>query len=310
MEERSSLLIRHITQHDDFVHLHQMMNDTAKRFNPDPTFHGFGTTPEELKDDYSDITRSNGFLAEQNGMVIGFIGVSLSPITKNGNITFGYLEGYEFALSELVDKCPPVVRDNGGNKLYKFAFSKFGQIRNSEITLWERMGFTSEEYSNVTIILHLKDWIEPQDFNNANITPASDTELETIKQLLIEDDESFIAERIDNPKKVLLTLRDENTNEIMGLAYYFVDLVNKGTEYEFLDAYAFTLHFRPNFELSKTEMQRLLHAAIFSTKQLGVLHIITRITLKNFTIFALMIREGFDDPEMEKNSTVNLYKKV
>lgn len=71
-------------------------------------------------------------------------------------------------------------------------------------------------------------------------------------------------------------LIDEKTNEIIGMASYFVDLANKGTRNEFYEAYAFNLHFRPKYDLKKDEKRRLLHAALLSTRQLGVLHVITR----------------------------------
>ncbi|NIK79514.1 hypothetical protein FHS15_004675 [Paenibacillus castaneae] len=311
MDEKPQWLVRQITLQDDFTLLHQMMNDTAKRFNPDPTFQGLSTTTDELKEEFSNVSLKNGFLAEQNGQIIGFMGVSLSPITKNGNIIFGCIEGYEDVLTKLIEVSIEVVRKNGGEKLYKFTFSKFGQIRNSEISLWEKFGFLSEEYSNVQILLHLDDWMEPEHFNNVNITLPSRDEYEAIKKLLIDDGESFISERMDDPASVLLTLRDEHTNEIMGLAYYHVDVEPKSSsQQENLSAYAFTLYFRPVFQWSKSEMQRLLHAALLSTKQLGVSHVITRITLKDFNIFALMIREGFDDFGIENMSTIHLYKKV
>ena len=142
-------------------------------------------------DNYADPAKNNGFLAEHDGEVIGFMCVSLSSITRNGFIEFGFLEGHEEVLNDLVDRCLPVVRHNGGSKLFKFAFSTFGQIRNREISLWESLGFTSGEYSEVTLTLYLKEWKEPEDFNKDHIMPAAEEEYATIKQLLIEEDESF-----------------------------------------------------------------------------------------------------------------------
>lgn len=308
-----NIMIRKITENEDFERLLQMMNDTAKRFNPDPKFYGFGMTSQELKKDYSKPNDSHGFVAVDNGMIVAFMGVYLSPITKNGHLVCGYIEGYEANLNDLVSKCLLVVRENGGSKLFNFASSKFGQIRNSEITFWEKLGFYSEEYANVTLMLSINEWNEPTGFNKSNIALVSNEELDLIKQLLVEDGESSTAELIDNnlsKKHVILSLRDEHSGEITGLVHYYVDLVNKGTTNEFLDAYAFTIHFRPRYDLSKLEKRRLLHAALLSAKQLGVYHVITRITLKNFEVFSLLIREGFDDVGMEKNSTINLYKTV
>jgi hypothetical protein len=307
----TNTLVRNITAQDDFEQLLQMMNDTAKRLNPDPLFMGSGTTVQDLKENYTVIT-NNGFVAEENATVVGFMGVSLSPITKNGYIEFGCMEGYEYTVAKLMERCQSVIRVYGGEKIYKFALSKFGQIRNKEITFWEQVGFTSEEYSNIILCLDIRDWNEPNDFHNTNISPVSDEELEEIKQILIEDGEISIAETVHNTKKekVILTMRDEKTNDVLGLAYYFIDLVNRGTENEFYDAFAFTLHFRSRYNINKEEMRRLLHAALLSTKQLGVLHVITRITLKNFANFALMIREGFDEVGIDKNCIVKLLKTV
>jgi hypothetical protein len=307
----TSTLIRNITAEDDFQQLLQMMKDTAKRLNPDPFFMGLATTVQDLKENYT-VIANNGFVAEDNGTVVGFMGVSLSPITKNGYIEFGCMEGYEYIAAKLMERCQSVIRVNGGEKIFKFALSKFGQIRNKEITFWEQVGFTSEEYSNIALCLDIRDWNEPNDFHNTNIGPASDEELEEIKQILIEDGELTIAEIVHKPKKekVLLTMRDEKTNDVLGLAYYYVDLVNRGTENEFYDAYAFTLHFRSRYDINKEEMRRLLHAALFSAKQLGVLHVITRITLKNFANFALMVREGFGEDDIDKICIVTLLKTV
>jgi len=310
--------IRPIAESDDFEWIVQLQNETAKRFNPDPTFLGIRGTAEELKEELcSSNAASKGFAIEVDGSIAAFMAVSLSPRTKNGYINCGFVEGYGHLVQEMVDKCSVIVRENGGQKMFKFAFNKFGQVRNSEISFWEQVGFISEEYSKVTLILNLEDWKEPQEFNNAHIVPATEFAIEDMIQMLIDDGEDQVADLISqqylpqkNPDQVVLTLLDELTNEIVGLALYRVFVHNQGSEDEFLDAIGFGLYFRPKFEISKAEKRRLLHASLLSMKQLDIVHAVSNISLKDFDTFAHFVREGFDGMGAEKNSTIHLYKTV
>jgi len=310
--------IRRISENDDFEFILRLKNETAKRFNPDPTFLGFRDTAEELQEKLcSPNATSKGFVVEVDGRLAAVVEVSLSPRTKNGYIEFGFVEGHGHLIQELVDKCSAIVRDNGGQKLFKFAFNKFGQVRNSEISFWEQMGFISEEYSKVTLILNFQEWKEPQEFNNAHIVPATEFAIEDIIQKLIDDGEDQVADLISqqylpqrNPDQVVLTLLDEATNEIIGLALYRVFVHNQGSDDEFLDAIGFGLYFWPKFEISKAEKRRLLHASLLSMKQLGIVHAVSNISLKDFDTFAHFVREGFDGMGAEKNSIIHLYKKV
>lgn len=313
------MIIRPIAETDDFEELLRLMNETVKRFNPDPTFFGFGYTAEGLREKFfGSSAQDKGFVVEINGTVVAFMAVSLSSVTKHGSVEFGFVEGNEQFLHELVQKCAELVHENGGEKMFKFAFSKFGQIRNNEITFWEQLGFVSEEYSSVNLFLDLKQWQEPAEFSNTNIVPATDLSLEQIIQMLHDEGEHSIADRLQEQfdayrkmDQVILTLLDEATQEIAGLAIYRVYTHNKGTEHEFLNAMGLGLYFRSKFDLSPAEKRRLLHSALLSMKQLDILHVLSPTTLKHFDIFAILIREGFEGLEkMEKNSIIHLYKTV
>lgn len=309
--------VRQLTEHDDFDFLLHLMNQTAKRFNPDPKFLGIRITSSELKESYfSSENNKEGYVIEQDGEVIAVMGVSLSEVTSNGYIEFGVVEGYEKVLYELVEKCSSIVRKKGGNKLFRFASSKFGQIRNREITLWEQLGFISNEFSDISISLDVRDWSPPDDFHNENIYPSTAMELSEIRRILAEDDEEVIAELVSkqfvatSPDQIVLTLLDEGTKELIGIAFYRVIVANKGNNNEFLAATGFGVHFRPRYELSKSEKKRLIHASLLSMQELGIYHVYSRITLKNFEVFSMLIREGFDDSGIEQNCTIPLFKTV
>ncbi|WIV17230.1 hypothetical protein QPK24_12270 [Paenibacillus polygoni] len=313
----NSNVVRQLSENDNFDLLLSLINQTANRYNPDPKFLGIGMTVSELKDSYfSSGTNKEGYVVEKEGKVIAVMGVSLSEVTSNGYIEFGVAEGHEEVLRGLTDKCSSIVNQKGGKKLFRFASSKFGQIRNREITLWEQLGFNSEEFSDIIISLDLRDWNVPDDFHNENIYPATDMELSDIRQILIDDEEELIAELVSkqfvtkSPDQIVLTMMDKETKELVGIAYYRVIIANEGSNNEFFDASGFGIHFRPRYQLDKSEKERLLHASLLSMKQLGIYHVYSRITLKNFEIFSMLIREGFDDPGIDQNCTVLLFKTV
>ncbi len=314
---KQSIMVRRVGQHDNFEWLHSLMNQTVKRFNLDPKFLGIAMTPSELRNSYlAAETTKDGFVAEKEGSVIAIMGVSLSEVTSNGYVEFGVVEGHEAILHELVEKCSSIVQQRGGKKLFKFVFSQFGQIRNKEIALWEQLGFDSDQFTNVTLLLDLKGWSVPEDFHGERIYPATDLALSEISQILMDDGEEQIVELIrkqfveKSADQIILTLVDEGTKQPAGLAFYRIIKANEGSDNEFLDASGFSVHFRPGYSLKKEEKQRLLHAALLSMKQLDIFHVYSRITLKHFDVFSMLVREGFEDPGFEQNCTISLFKMV
>lgn len=309
--------IRELTENDDYDVLLRLINQTARRFNPDPAFKGIGMTNTGLKDSYcSSEPHKIGYVVEEDGQVIAVMGVTVSGITSNGYLEFGVAEGHEEALRGLVEKCASKVNQKGGEKLFRYAFSKFGQIRNREITLWEQLGFQSEEFSTIIVSLDLRDWNEPDNFHNQNIVPATGMELSEIRQILLEDGEDVTAELVSkqfvtkSPDQIVLTLVDDRTKELAGIAFYRVMISNEGSDQEFYNASGFGVHFRPKFHLDQNEKDRLLHASLLSMQQLGIYHVYSRISLSKFDVFTMLIREGFDDPGFDHNCAVLLSKMV
>jgi len=313
------VLIREVREKDDFEAIYNLINETYQRFTGDEKAI-YGETGDGLKSQYFDSSsQDKGFIGEEGNRIVAFMGVHPSKATNNGYIECGFLDGYENdnILDKLLIKCAPFIRERGGNKIFKFTSTKFGQVRNKEITLWEKLGFTSDEYSIVTTMLDLRNWKESEEFDVTGIEPAVEMDYEDIKQTLIEDGEDDIAELFQNqysstrkPDQVVITLKDKDTDEITCIAFYRVTIANRGTDNEFLDATAFGIHIRPKYALNRAETRRFLQGCLVSMKQLGLVHVITRITLKNFNVFAAMVSEGFHNEGLEKANIMRLYRSV
>jgi hypothetical protein len=132
-----------------------------------------------------------GFVAEQDNKIHAFIMVGVSPDTNNGYIDFYYNDGYEIAIKNLLPLCEQVIWQHGGTKLYKPTTLMLGQIRNEEISLWERYGFL-------------------------------------IFGILEDDKEYFLAEefRVNypevGPNHIFLIMKDVETGSIKAVSYYKV----------------------------------------------------------------------------------------
>lgn len=308
--------IRAVKETDDFEAIFNLINETLQRFSGDRAT--YGLKGDALKNKYCNPNLFNqAFIAVQDDTIVAFMGVFPSKVSKNGYLEYGYSIGYEHLLNDLLVECTTLVRERGGNKIYNFTSTKFGQVRNKGITLWESLGFTSDEYAYITTMLDLRKWIEPEDFDASGIEPSIENNYETIKQMLIEDGEDAMAELfqnqyapIHNPDQVVLVLRDKAADEIAGIAYYRVTKSNIGSKNECLDASAFGLHIRPKFLLHRHEIRRFLQGSLASMKQLHAHHVITRITLKNFHVFAAMIAEGFHNENLENASIIRLCKSI
>ena len=308
--------IRDVREADDFEKIYVIINDTYQRFSVDNVT--YGQTGAGLKQIFGDPDSPNkGFIAEKDGSIVAFMGVYPKGETNNGLIECGYLDEYESILEPLLDKCMAVVQEKNGVKVYKFTSTLFGQVRNKQISLWEKLGFTSDEYSLITTMLYLSKWNVPDMLDTKGIEPALEMNYDEIKQMLIEDGNDEMAElfqRQYSPNQgqdqVILTLKDTNSNEISGIAYYRVSVLDKGMDQESLGATAFGIHVRPKYIVTRDEISRFVQGSLASMKQLNIDQVITRITLKNFAIFSAMVAEGFHNEGLENANVLRLSKSI
>lgn len=299
----SVYVIRALHKNDDFEEIRRLLEHTRKKYTNDDRMSV--PSAEELKNDYFPTEPSRveygpkkGFISVKDGNPVAFMGISLNNATKNGFVEYGILENDEATLHSLIEKCCDVVTENGGNKIYYFAFTQFGQIRNPEITQFEKFGFISDEFSNCSTHLALNHWEEPQELDTSNIYADRNIDLTDIEEMLVEDGELSMAEQFKNsyseqtPDVVILTLKNAD-NEMTGFAYYKVRLAHPS--HTDPSANAFGIHFRPKYHLTLNEKRRLLHAALRSMKQLNAASVTTLMSLKNFETFVILANEGFTD---------------
>lgn len=305
--------IREVNENDDFDYLLELLNDTLSRHLKN-TVCSIGISSDELKKQYAD---QKVYVAVCDGKIVAVADVRLTKMLKNGNLYFGYLEGYETALTALVEKCGSYVQSNQGHKLLTFARTKFGQVRNKEIALLESLGFVSDEYSYITCQLPLESWSAPDHLDTTDIEPIADMDTKEIYNLLLEDGEDEMAELFirqfppgQQRNRVVLCLRDQATGEIAGIAYYEVYVYRPTPEESNLQATAFGLHFRPEHVVNASDKKRLLQAALQSMKQLNVQHVMTKMTLNHFDVFAAMAAEGFTNDGLEELNSLRLTKSV
>lgn len=302
------LQIRPVRDTDDSEMIKRLVNETFQRFVNDPRgsfyFNGF---------------QPSSFIAEENGKIVAFMHVTSSTITQNGTLTYGYIEGYEAALKELLDRCITMTIENGGTQLYKWVMTRFGQVRNKEITLWEGLGFTSDEYTQVHLYRGLVDWREPESFDPVGIEPVQTVSVKDIERMLLEDGEEAMAELFRNQyplslprelNQVTLALKDSGSEAIVGVAFYRVGATYRGTPNEFLNASAFGIHIRPQYEVSREEIRRFVQGCLVTMKQLDLRTVHTRLTLNHFDVFAAMVAEGFHNTNVERANTIRLTKRL
>src|SRR5690606_11025391 len=309
--------IRAVQEADDFEVIYQLINTTMVRFSGTESV-SYAVSGEVLKKRYCDLRSPNkAFVAISENKIVAFMGVLATGVTKNCLIECGFSQEYEDVLDQLLSKCIASVQGNGGTSVYIYSPIQFGQVRNEGITLWEKLGFISDEYSYVTTILSLDNWIEPQSFDSSGIEPSMEMNYEQIKQILLEDGEDEMASLFHHQfsqkktmNQVILTLKDETSNDISAIAYYRVNLMELDKEDKVFGATAFGFHIRPQFSLNEDEIRRFVQGALISMKQLDVQTVISRITLKNFSVFAALISEGFHNEGLEKANTIRLYKEI
>ncbi|MCQ6563287.1 hypothetical protein [Paenibacillus mendelii] len=311
----NSLEVREVRPDDDFDYLLKLINDTLMRYvKHSVEFTGLAISSSELAQKYAE---QKAFVALCDGKTVAVAEIRLSAFSKNGNLMYGYSDGNEDALHALIDECERYVANQGGSKLFAYVNTKFGQVRNSEITMLERCGFIPDEYSYITCQLSLTGWTAPDCFVADGIEPVTALDTEQINALLLEDGEDEMAELFNRQfstgqsrNRVMLCIRDQASGEMAGIAYYEIYNYYPTPEEAYFHASAFGLHFRPKFVVDKTEKKRLLQGALQSMKQLDVRHVITKMTLNHFDVFAAMATEGFTNDTMEELNSLRLTKAI
>ncbi|RKN79248.1 hypothetical protein [Paenibacillus ginsengarvi] len=303
------ITIRELHKDDDFTTIKRLIKETYKRLEN----HDIGVFTESadmIKEQFFPTVSSptssvgKGFVgADDNGIVVIFMGVVLSPSSRNGYLLFGCTEDSENSLHSLIDKCYDSIRDYGGKKLLHFVHILPGQIRNRHLSFWERYGFISDEYYQITLALPLSNWEVPPDFDPSGIT-VNDVTSEDMTRILEEDHELAQVEEFKDqfsekrPDYVFLTLRNPESNGIDGFAYY--KIINSMQNSKF-DALGFGIHYRPSYYHDR---RKLVQAALISMKQLSLGSVVCRVSSRHYATFTAMLMEGFS------HSATNLVRLV
>lgn len=327
----TSFNIREVRPSDDFEHLNDLIHQTLKRsletenitpryfVKTDQLRKMYVSSKDEAEDNQLEVSYRRGFVAECNGKIAAFMGVTLADDTRNGYISPGCMEGAEQSLAQLLEKCEQVVREAGGKQLCRFTTLLPGKVRNREIAFWEKLGFVVDEHYYALIKLEVDEWETPEKLNTANIKPADDVDLSEIMAILHEEGLEEIAREfkeeypVKTPDHVFLTLQNEQ-REIIAIAYYrvikFKDKNKAGKEYDGFGAFGTGIHFRSKYQLPRKEKRRFIQATIQSMKELGITFASTRISSKDFDAFIEMLAEGFyfqgDDPHVQIRLTKQL----
>jgi len=293
--------IRRVREDDNFKLIRNLIYDTRKNYYKDDRW-GIASA-DMMREAYisephadQETSSKRGFIGEKDGQIIGFMGVTFSETTHNGVIEYGIAEDNPLLMNELLQRCSNEVKGAGGSKLFYFAYTEFGQIRNPELSWMERYGFVSDEFATFNSSFIVRDWDEPTSLDLTHITAEPDIDLEQLRQLLVEDGEEAAAYRFqllyteNTPDKVIITLRDEE-GLIAGFAYY---RVYTEPEQQPL-ANAFGVHIRPRYRQDIDGQMRLIRAALSSMKQLQIEHVITSMSLRHPETLAILVREGFQD---------------
>lgn len=329
----TAIAIREVREDDDFQRIYDLNLETGQRMNRQIGLQQRirCAPPNSLKlkyfpneDNSALLTKCKGFIAEFNGQMVAYMDVTFPEHSNNGYVSFGYSEGYEHVIQDLLDRCCAVVKLNGGTKLYQYAVLIAGQIRNYQITFWEKYGYIADPYFFALIKLEVDEWTAPANINNEGIDSAQLSTHEVI-QILREDGEEHLAHEwkeeisFESPDIVTLTLRDLTSNEILALSYYrvahFKDKRKEdGKVYDGLGAWRVGFHFRPKYLLSRQEKRRFIDGTIQSMKELDIIFASARVSSRDFTAFVELMSTGFCfqafDPLPIVNARLTLEVKV
>jgi len=270
-----------------------------------PSF--YVSTPEFLRssffgDDQASWAANQGLVSIRGERIVAFAGVGVSANSKNGLLAIGFESGCEEELRPLLDRCSEITRAHGGELIGRFISLDPGQIRNDEITFWERHGFRADPYFHALLKLEVDEWNVPEQLNVDGIHPANPAEISDIIRILNEDREEYLADEFREnfgsltPDHVFLTMKDEESGEIAGIAYYrvsrFKDKGN-GKTYDGYGAWDTGIHFRPSHRLPRNEKRRFIQAVIASMKQLDVIFASGRVSSRDYDCFLELFAEGF-----------------
>lgn len=305
----NEVLVRQLDVSDNYAEILELLNLTIRTYHPlTPMSYG-SYTPLLLRERYCD--KNAGFVALNGNSIMAFVGVDLSDETHNGTLTYGFTEPNIDILAQLVQYCYEVVKAAGGSRMSLRAYLNFGQIRNPMITLWEHLGFVSDEYAYTSTNMDLWKWEPPAELDTSNIHPAATLPMSEVYRAMsldpLSDAELFRrqflnSESTDAPDHVVLCLTHPQSNDIAGLAFYKVI-----RQYGDYNAIALGLYFNPNHAVDRTEKRRLLQTTLLSMKQLNVHRVVSRMTFKDFDVFSAMAAEGFYSVTAQVHS-VNMTK--
>jgi len=294
-------VIREIQADDDLSYILELITETRQpyshnqKLNYSLPFLKQWLFPEGGKES----PRVKAFVLEEHGEITGFMAVEIRG--RSGMLEYGIKKGSYEQLAGLVEKCSKVMEEYGGDRLFIFVHTQFGQIRNPEIITFEKLGFHySDQYMRVSARLLMNDWQASEALDTAQIQVENRLQLKDIHSIMLEDEAGPDAIIFNyqfsprfQPNTVLLTMRNEQ-DEVMAIAYYKV--VHKlKKDQDIFGAAAFNVHFRPKFSLPRKQKRSFLQGVLTTMKQLDIQVVNSLMSLKNVDNFTLMIREGFDE---------------
>jgi hypothetical protein len=295
---QSNAVIREVQAEENLLNIRDLITETRQHYshnqavNYSAQFLKKWIFPEDSKAS----PQVKAFVIEEQGELTGVMAVEIRG--KSGMLEYGIKQSSHEHLAGLVEKCSKVIEEHGGDRLFIFANTQFGQIRNLEIIKFEQLGFRiSDQYMRVSTRLLMEDWLAPEQLDTVRIQVENRLRLGDIHSIMLEDDAGPDAVIFNyqfsprfQPNTVLLTMRNEN-DEVMAIAYYKVFRRDQGL----FSAAAFNLHFRPRFSLSRKQKRSFLQGVLTTMKQLDIQVVNSLMSLKNVDNFTLMVREGFDE---------------
>lgn len=298
--------IRNLLETDDFVRIRALIHSSLTR-----TRGGFKTPyvakPEHLRSSYFGEDRLGwkecaGFVATDNERIVAFAGVYVAESSKNGLLAVGFDSEGEASLPSLLARCEEVVRAHGGRQLGRFTSLAPGQIRNDEITFWERYGFRADPYFHALLKLDVEEWRPPEQLDMTGIQPTGWKEFHAVVPLLRDSGETYLADEFletfgrPTPDHVFLTMKNA-AGELIGIAYYQVERfqdTSGSKAYDGLGSWHTGIHFRPEAGLSRAEKRRFIQSVLVSMKQLGVVFASGRLSSRDYDCLLALFAEGFD----------------
>jgi hypothetical protein len=305
----NDVCIRSLTPEDDFEKIDAMLRAEVERRHQRIGIYYEGT---KHKRDYSRKMISKemffngvqsklsykGFIVEASEEVKAVMIIRIYP-SGNGFVEWGYIEGGNQFIDDLLRHYRKEVTTLSDARLYKMIEILPGQIRNKEIAFWENRGFVSDSYYNTFIIHHnLENWSAPDDLDITGVFPATDMEIDHVLKMLEEDDELSIAEnvRLDysglDRKNIILTMKLTSNQEIAAIAYYAINRHADGR----MGTNSLGIHVRPHLakDILRQEIKRFIQCVLSSMKQLNFSYAGARMSSRSFQAIIELSSEGFE----------------